>query len=214
MSSKRRPRARRQRSNPYRRPDARADQARAAGYVARSVYKLEEIDRRLGLIKRGSRVLDLGAAPGSWSQYCAEHIGPQGKLIAVDLKPISLEFPPCVELLEGDARDMGEQLTARGPFDIVLSDMAPNTTGDKPTDKYRSFDLFCQAAQLATELLVEGGSFVGKIFMSGHFPEARELLRRHFERVRVIRPEAVRTVSYEVFLAGLGLQRQTDGQAD
>lgn len=182
--------------------------------MARSVFKLEEIDRRLRLLKRGGRVLDLGAAPGSWSQLVAERIGAEGKLVAIDLKPIALEFPCRFELLEGDALEMGEQLLERGPFDVVVSDMAPNTTGDKPTDKLRSYDLFCQAARLATELLVDGGSFVGKLFMSGHFPEARALLRQHFERVRVMRPEAVRDVSYEIFLVGLNLKRQASGQVD
>jgi 23S rRNA (uridine2552-2'-O)-methyltransferase len=189
--------------NPYRKPDAYAQAAKEQGYAARSVFKLEEIDRRVQLIKAGMRVLDLGAAPGSWSQYAAKKIGPSGKLLAVDRKPLGASLPSNCTVVIGDALTLGPELEQAAPYDLVLSDMAPDTTGDKETDKIRSFELFSRAVEVAAALCREGGSFVGKIFMGRQFDEARALLRTHFAKVRVIRPEAVRGVSYEVFLVGL-----------
>lgn len=190
-------------SNPYRRPDARSIAAKKAGYAARSVFKLEEIDRRLGLFSAGQRVLDLGASPGSWSAYAAKHIGPAGRLLAIDLNPLRQVLGTNCEAVVGDALTTETAALARfAPYDVVLSDMAPSTTGHKNTDKLRSHELFTRALQVATELLAPGGSFVGKLFMSGLFPEARDAVRAHFETVRTIVPAGTRSVSYEVFLVG------------
>lgn len=200
--------ARRNRTHPYASGEHRARQARAEGYAARSVYKLKEIDRRTGLLSRHGRVLDLGAAPGSWSAYAAERIGLAGKLVAVDLAPLRQALPPCCTALEHDAFDA--DLLSLGPLarilplDVVLSDMAPNTTGDKRTDQIRSHELFLRALEVAVGALRPGGHFVGKLFMSGQFDEARRAVRLHFEAARTIRPRAVRSVSYEVYLVGLG----------
>lgn len=195
------------RRNPYRRADRLTIAAKAAGYTARSVFKLEEIDRRVRLLRQGQHVLDLGAAPGSWSAYASLRIGKQGRLVAVDLLPLTQALGEHCHQIVGDAYD--EALLESGPiadhapYQVVLSDMAPNTTGDKGTDKIRSFDVYCRALEVARRVLAPGGHFVGKIFMSGHFPQAREATRALFETVRTIRPEAVRDVSYEVFLVGL-----------
>lgn len=171
------------------------------------MFKLEEIDRRLRLLKPNQHVLDLGAAPGSWSAYAAKRVGRRGRIVAIDLNPLAQSVPAHVTAIVADAYDeatfVAGPAAEAAPYDVVLSDMAPSTTGDKRTDQVRSFDIFTRAVGLTDTLLAPGGSFVGKIFMSGDFPRARDGLRERFETVRTLRPEAVRDVSYEVFLVGL-----------
>lgn len=198
--------------NPYRRPDARTKAAKAQGYPARSVFKLEEIDRRVRLLRRGQRVLDLGAAPGSWSMYAAQRIQPGGKLLAVDLAPISAALGPGATAVQGDALalDRGD-LALFAPYDVVLSDMAPSTTGTKIADQARSAELFLRAVAIAAELLAPGGAFVGKLFMSDEFTAARKALAALFAEVRAIRPEGTRSSSAEIFLVGLGRKREPPG---
>src|SRR5258708_1899834 len=117
--------------NPYKRADRFTREAKSAGYPARSVFKLEDIDRRVRLLKQGMHVLDLGAAPGSWALYVAKKIGPSGKLLAMDLKPLETALPKNAAFLQGDALALtDEQLGMYAPYDVVLSDMAPNTTGN------------------------------------------------------------------------------------
>lgn len=189
--------------NPYRRPDAFTKAAKAKGYPARSVFKLEEIDRRVRLLKPGQRVLDLGAAPGSWSLYAAQRIAPHGKLLAIDLTPITTSLGPTAKVVQGDALSLSnDDLATFAPYDVVLSDMAPSTTGSKLADQARSVELFMRAVDVAAALLAPGGSFVGKIFMSEDFIKARDALRDLFEDVRSIRPEGTRTSSVEIFLVG------------
>jgi 23S rRNA (uridine2552-2'-O)-methyltransferase len=189
---------------PYHDPDSHTRAARKAGYAARSVYKLEEIDRRVSLLKPADHVLDLGASPGSWSAYAAKQIGPAGKLLAIDLNPLVQALPACAQIIEGDIYQLGEVLETFAPYDVVMSDMAPNTSGDKHTDQIRSYDLFSRALELSATLVKPGGHFVGKIFMSGDFQEARTRVRQLYAKVRTIRPEAVRSISYEIYLVGLG----------
>ncbi|MBI4705407.1 MAG: RlmE family RNA methyltransferase [Deltaproteobacteria bacterium] len=190
----------------YRGTDAYGRRAKAAGYRARSALKIEEIDRRVGLLRPGQRVLDLGAAPGSWSQYAAWRVGPAGRVLAVDLAPID-PIGPNVETLRSDVLGIPPaRLATLGPYDVVLSDMAPHTSGDRATDQIRSFELFAAALDLAAALLAPGGSFVGKIFMGGAFDEARARVGAHFSTVRVLRPESTRAVSKEIFLVGLGFR--------
>jgi 23S rRNA (uridine2552-2'-O)-methyltransferase len=191
--------------NPYAKPDRFTRAAKAAGFPARSVYKLEEIDRRVRLLRGGIRVLDLGAAPGSWAMYAAQKIGPSGKLLAVDLKPLEVALPPHAVAIVGDALSLANEDLARfAPYDVVLSDMAPSTTGNRFTDQTRSFELFMRALAVAATLGAPGGSFVGKIFMGEDLPLARAELRKHYEKERLIRPEGTRSVSYELFVVGLG----------
>lgn len=193
------------RRNPYQRPDHYTKQAKERGFAARSVFKLEDIDRRTRLLKRGQRVLDLGAAPGSWSQYAAERIGPEGRLLAVDLFPFAHPVGQNVTFLEGDALALDpRELSLFAPYDVVLSDMAPRTTGTRAADQAKSFELFMRALELAATLLAKGGSFVGKIFMSGDFPAAKRRVRELFAEERTMRPEGTRDQSFEIFVAGLG----------
>jgi 23S rRNA (uridine2552-2'-O)-methyltransferase len=190
--------------NPYRGADARTRQAKAQGYPARSVFKLEEIDRRVRLLAPGQRVLDLGAAPGSWSLYAANRVGPSGQVLAIDRTPILQAFPPNVRVVTGDALTLETQeLAELAPYDVVLSDMAPNTSGSKSSDQARSFELFMRALAVASELAKPGGHFVGKLFMSGDFQAARAGVTSAYERCQVIKPEGTRSRSSEVFLVGI-----------
>lgn len=184
-----------------------ARRARAENYPARSVYKLEEIDRRLGLFRRGALVLDLGAAPGSWTLYAAGRVGPAGRVIAVDRAPLLVRLPDNVVALEADALAVDPpallERTGGRRFDAVISDMAPRTSGDRFVDQSRSFQLFCRALELARELVAPGGRFVGKIFQGEDFEAARERVRAAFGTARVLRPRSVRSESYEIYLVGL-----------
>src|SRR5580704_15056154 len=118
--------------NPYKKPDRFTREAKSAGYPARSVFKLEEIDRRVHLLRPGMRVLDLGAAPGSWTLYACQRVGPQGRVLAVDKTVIGIPLPPHARFDQGDALELeSETLSVFAPYDVVLSDMAPNTTGNR-----------------------------------------------------------------------------------
>jgi 23S rRNA (uridine2552-2'-O)-methyltransferase len=193
------------RKNPYAKPDRFTRAAKDAGYPARSVFKLEEIDRRTRLLRGGMRVLDMGAAPGSWAMYAAGKIGRSGKLLAIDLEPLAVTLPPCAVFVQGDAFALDNDALARfAPYDVVLSDMAPKTTGSRITDQTRSFELFMRALEVAARLGAPGGAFVGKIFMSDELPAARTELRKHYETERLIRPEGTRSISTELFVVGLG----------
>jgi 23S rRNA (uridine2552-2'-O)-methyltransferase len=194
----------------YSRPDAFSRRAKDEGYPARSVYKLEEIDRRTRLLRPGQRVLDLGASPGSWAKYTAQKIGPTGRLLAIDLNPLTVALPKWGEFRQGDALTLeNEDLALFAPYDVVLSDMAPQTTGNRLGDQTRSFELFMRALAVAATLTKVGGSFVGKIFMGEDLPLAKAELKKRFAKDRMIRPEGTRSVSYETFAIGLERRAET-----
>jgi 23S rRNA (uridine2552-2'-O)-methyltransferase len=193
------------RKNPYAQADRFTRAARARGFPARSVFKLEEMDRRIRLLRAGMRVLDLGASPGSWALYAAKRIGREGRLLAIDLEPLRALLPSHADFVQGDALSIANDDLARfAPYDVVLSDMAPRTTGSRVTDQARSFELFMRALAVAAALGGPGGSFVGKIFMGDDLAAARAELRRHYEVERLIRPEGTRSVSTEIFVVGSG----------
>lgn len=194
------------RRNPYARPDARTRAAKAKGYPARSVFKLQEIDKRFRILRPGARVLDLGAAPGSWSMYAAERVGPGGSVVAVDLSRIDGALGERVTVIQGDALEPESYLDAAGgqPFDVVLSDMAPKTSGAKTTDRTRSFELFMGALEVAARVSRPGAHFVGKIFMGGDFPEAKAAVQRHFAQYKATKPSGTRSNSSELYIIGLG----------
>ncbi len=192
-------------SNPYRKADHFTKAAKSAGFPARSVFKLEEIDQRTKLLKPGQRVLDLGAAPGSWSMYAARQIGPKGRLLAIDLSEIAASLGPNATFVQGDAFAIESELfVEHGPFDVVLSDMAPNTSGNRDADRAKSFDLVMRALEVARAHGKPGSSFVAKIFMGPEYEEARRELRKDYAEVRTLRPESVRKNSVEVFLVAVG----------
>jgi 23S rRNA (uridine2552-2'-O)-methyltransferase len=193
--------------NVYEKPDARTKAAKAQGFPARSVFKLEEIDRRVKLLRGGQKVLDLGAAPGSWSLYASQKVGPSGRVLAIDLQEIRQAFPPNVKLAQGDALTLETAaLSEFAPYDVVLSDMAPNTSGSKIRDQAGSLELCLRALDVALALGKVGSHFVAKIFMSGDFQVARKLAGERYEKCQVIRPEGTRQQSTEVFIVGMGLR--------
>src|SRR5262249_36047260 len=147
---------------------------------------------------------DLGAAPGSWSLFAAERIGSEGKLLAIDLHPLAKAPPGHVTFREADALALGtSDLELFAPYDVVLSDMAPNTPGTREADQAKSFELFLRALEIAGSVLRPGGKFVGKIFMGPDFPKAKKRVKELFEEERAIRPEGTRESSFEIFLVGL-----------
>ncbi len=162
----------------------------------------------MGLFKKGQRVLDLGASPGSWTLYAAQRVGPSGRVIGIDLAPSEIALPSHAELRVLDAFE-ADPASLGGPFDLVLSDMAPKTSGQRHADQYRSYELVMRALELAKAVLSRGGTFVAKIFQGAEFEQARDALRAVFDEVRVVRPRATRDESYEVFLVGRGFRGAT-----
>ncbi len=179
--------------------------AKKEQYPARSVYKLQEIQRKFKLIKKGDRVLDLGCAPGSWLKYAAELTGSAGLLVGIDLKPVTIALPPHVSAVTGDIFAIDGQLQDKigAGFNVVLSDMAPATTGNKMTDAARSLEL-CQAALAAADsLLVFGGTFVCKIFQGEDFKAFSDQVKRRYQVCKIFKPQSSRKASKEVFVIGL-----------
>jgi len=191
--------------DPRHRHDAFFKKARDAGFAARSVYKLEEIDRKLRLLRAGDRVLDLGCRPGSWLQYALKVVGPHGAVVGIDRDPLPQPIPGarvlCADLYT--AAD-GELLGELKAFDVVLSDMAPNTTGIRATDQARSAALVEEALSRAERLLAPGGAFVAKIFQGPEVEAIRKRMAARFSDVRTVKPEGSRAQSIEIYLAGKG----------
>jgi len=179
--------------------------ARAEGFAARSVYKLDEIDRRVKLLRPGYRVLDLGCRPGSWLQYAVRAVGSQGTVVGIDRHPLPAPVPGARAMI-GDifTTPDAELLGPLAAFDVVLSDMAPDTTGVRATDQARSAALFEEAVTRAERLLAPGGAFVGKLFQGPDFEAIRKRLATRFSDVRVIKPDSSRARSFEIFLVGKG----------
>ncbi|MFW6227883.1 MAG: RlmE family RNA methyltransferase, partial [Alkalispirochaeta sp.] len=184
-----------------RRQDHLARRARHEGYRARSVYKLEEIDGKYDLLgRRGVRVLDLGAAPGSWSQYA---VGRGALVVAVDLQEITVAGATCIT---GDFTEPGviERIVERGPFDLVLSDAAPATTGNRVIDTGRSEALVESILAGLDRWLVPDGALVAKLFQGGAEQELRREVQERFRKGVLFRPDAVRRESFETYLVGIG----------
>jgi len=191
--------------------------AKQENYPARSVYKLQEIEKQSRLLVPGAVVLDLGACPGSWSLYAAERVGPTGRVLAIDLNPAGTAFPGQVTYLIGDMLDPGPEIlsafAAQGPFDVVLSDMAPQTTGIKFTDQARSLELAEAALAVARQRLKPGGAFVVKIFQGPDAPAYLAGLRTLFASVRIAKPKSSRSESKEIFYVGTGFVGAAAGAA-
>jgi len=191
--------------DPHHRHDRYFKQARAQGFAARSVFKLEEIDRKLRLLRAGDRVLDLGCRPGSWMQYAVATVGARGAVVGIDRDPLPAPIAGA-RVLVGDiykATD-AELLGDLAAFDVVLSDMAPDTTGVRATDQARSAALFEEALARALRLLAPGGSFVGKIFQGPDLQALRQRMSGRFAEVRLVKPDSSRAQSIEIYLAGRG----------
>lgn len=184
------------------RHDVYYQRAKKEQFAARSVYKLQEIDQRFGLFRPGQRVLDLGCRPGSWLQYAAQRT--HGTLVGLDRQPLQVVIPGA-RLLVGDVFEI-DAATLRGElsgFDVVLSDMAPDTTGVRHLDQARSEALFERALDLAEALLGPGGHFVGKLFQGPDWNRLLGRLRTRFGETRTVKPESSRKDSIEQYVVGL-----------
>jgi len=184
--------------------------AKKEHFLARAFYKLEEIQKKHRILRKGQRVLDLGAAPGSWIQLAEGLVGPSGLVLGIDLKPIERTFSRHVITLQGDIFDRGlveETLEEYIPFDVVLSDMAPSTSGIRVADAARSALLFERAFEIAQAVLKPGGTFLAKIFHGSDFHDLLLKVKLRFHQTRVIRPDATRKQSKEIYILALNLKR-------
>ena len=182
--------------------------AKREGFRSRAAFKLIEIDDKHHLLKGGARVVDLGAAPGGWSQVASKRVGERGRVVAIDvlkMDPIAgVEFAQ-IDFLDPDAP---EQLKAMlgGPADVVLSDMAANATGHRPTDHLRIMALVDAAAEFAGEVLKPGGIFLAKVIQGGTEASLLALLKRDFATVKHVKPAASRADSAELYVLASGFR--------
>lgn len=195
----------RQLNDPY------AARARAEGHRSRAIYKLVEMDERYKILRRGLRVIDLGAAPGGWSEWAAERTGAatgEGRVVAIDI--LDMAPIPGVDFTRIDFMDEQAPLLLReklgGLADVVLSDMAPNTTGHRQTDHLRIMGLVEAAAAFSAEILKPGGVFLTKVFQGGAAPELLASLKRDFAQTRHVKPPASRPESAELYLLATGFR--------
>ncbi len=188
-----------------RREDHYTKSARQKGYPARSVYKLEEIQRKFRLIHKGDRVLDIGASPGSWSLFAVREL--RARVVAIDLQEPDnrLKEIPGITFLQGDLNDVGigDTLQKLGPYNVVISDAAPTTTGNRLVDTQRSYALTERVLELASVCLIQGGHLVMKIFQGGAEQELRERIKGNYRSVKAFKPRSSRKKSVETYLVGI-----------
>jgi len=183
-------------------------EAKAKGYRSRAAFKLIQLDDKFHFLKPGLRVLDLGAAPGGWSQVTRARIGPNGKIVAADI----LEIAPIAGVTFLNLDILSSEAPARirealdGDADLVLSDMASPTTGHRATDHLRTTALFEAALELAEAVLKPGGAYIGKVFQGGAAPDILARLKKSFREVRHLKPPASRKESVELYLVALGFR--------
>jgi 23S rRNA (uridine2552-2'-O)-methyltransferase len=190
--------------------------AKREGYRSRAAFKLAEIDDKFHLLKKAARVVDLGAAPGGWSEIAVRRIGEGGKVVALDIldiKPIPGVTFIQLDFLDAAAPDRLKDLLG-SEADVVLSDMAANATGHRQTDHLRIMGLAEAAAHFAREVLAPGGSFVCKVLQGGTETALLAALKRDFASVKHIKPPASRTDSAELYLLARGFRRKLDEGAE
>lgn len=181
--------------------DKWAKKAKELGYPARSVFKLIEIQEKFKILKKGDIVLDLGASPGSWSKYTYQIVGEKGKIIGVDLEEIKVKLPNLF-FLKRDVFELKiEEIKSLeiSEVDVILSDLAPKTTGDKFVDHIRSVELVERVLALCLELLKEGGHLVAKIFEGPQTPFLKKKMEKIFQKVSLFKPKSSRKKSREIF---------------
>lgn len=191
----------------YNRKDFFFKKAKKENFAARSIFKLEEIDAKYKIVHSGNHVIDLGAAPGSWSQYLSRAIGPKGKILGVDLQPVRVSLSNATfieaDMTTLDFESLLKEHQMRFPVDLVVSDMAPRTTGIRITDQERSYQLSLMALETAEKVLKPGGHFVAKIFHGDAFEHFRDEAKKHYQRVEFLRPKSTRKESKEIFLIAM-----------
>lgn len=183
--------------------------AKKENHLARSIYKLEEIDKKYNIFKKGQSVIDLGCSPGSWLEYAFRKVGKSGIVFGIDLKEVKRQFPKNVKIIEGDIYDydnfkrvINETSILPNKFDIVMSDMAPNTSGQKDIDAYRSYELCVQGLKVCEQFLKIGGHFITKIFMGEDFKTFLDIVKISFEKHKVYKPKSSRSESVETYIIG------------
>jgi 23S rRNA (uridine2552-2'-O)-methyltransferase len=188
--------------------DFYSQKARKESYPARSVWKLEEFDKKYALFKPGQRVLDLGCSPGSWSLYASKAVGPDGLVLGLDVNPPEpAGFPENVVIRQANLLTEGPEMAqAQGPFQVILSDMAPKTSGRREIDHAKSLGL-CQVAwDWVRALSPQGGAFLLKIFQSPDGDDFLKSISPFYQRQIRLKPQASRKQSQELFVLGLGFQ--------
>lgn len=176
--------------------------AKAEGFVARSAYKLDELQKKFKLLRKGDFVFDMGAAPGAWSQIASQAIGPQGKIVGLDLKEITLKLPNA-KFYVMNAFEFDPEILEGRTINCLLSDMAPNTTGIRITDQARSYELCEKVVEVSDKYLGIGGHLVMKIFEGPDVEKLIKELSRKFTQTKRLKPEAVRKGSFETYFLGL-----------
>ena len=185
--------------------------ARQESYRARSVYKLKEIHALHRIFKKGDRVLDLGCAPGSWSQFALEAVGPEGRVEGVDITPVSALCERNFHFHQADVFNPLQLDSHPSPFDVVISDMAPSTTGIKFVDRERSYQLSLRALEFADKLLKPGGRFVCKIFQGEDWGVFVKKVKKNFQKTIILKPSASRKGSVETYIIARGkIKLETD----
>lgn len=192
----------RQLNDPY------VQKAKLEGYRSRAAYKLLEINDKFKILKSGANIVDLGAAPGGWTQVCLKKVGPKGSVVGIDLTPV--DALAGAELICGDFCDPQKieeiKTYLKGPVNVVLSDMAASSTGHPPTDHIRIMALAEEAFLFAQEVLGPGGAFVTKVLQGGTERNLLQLLKKHFEKVCHFKPPASRSDSAEMYVIALGFR--------
>jgi 23S rRNA (uridine2552-2'-O)-methyltransferase len=181
--------------------------AKLRDFPARSVFKLEEMQERFSLLKAGQKVLDLGSAPGSWSKFCLQRLGPKGRLVGVDLDPVDIQdssgggyrFLQCDIFSDSILTTLGNL----GPFDVILSDAAPRTSGSGLVDAQRSLEIAERVVEIALCTLNPGGHLVIKVFQGGEEGLLLQRMKSLFHRARAFKPKASRGESRETYYLGL-----------
>ena len=192
--------------NSYEKPDFWSQKAFSEGYPARSVYKLKEIDEKFGMIKKNYTVLDLGSAPGSWTTFLLRQLDGGGKVVSCDLNPLAKSVKgDNLVFIQGDlnAPEIRNQIKAEGPYDLVVCDAAPKTTGNRTVDTARSEQLVEMAIWYAQTMLKPGANFCVKIFQNGDQQRLLKLMREIFTSAKGFKPEACRAESFETYLVGI-----------
>ena len=180
--------------------------AKKEGYPARSVYKLEEIQKKFKVMKPGQKIIDVGASPGSWTLYALKIIQGKGLVVGADLKPLNIKKDyPNLFFMEGDVfkEKTIKFLSEKGPFDVILSDAAPSTTGNRLIDTTRSFDLVLEILSLTDNILKSGGNSVYKIFQGEDSKIILDKMKIIFNQVKVFKPRSVRSESFETYYIGI-----------
>ncbi|HPX25264.1 MAG TPA: RlmE family RNA methyltransferase [Treponemataceae bacterium] len=193
-------------ANSYEKPDYWSKKAFTEGYPARSVYKLKEIDEKFGMLKKNTRILDLGAAPGSWTVFALRMLEGSGYVTAIDLSPLAKDVKgDNLTFIQGDLYDerVRNHALSLGPYNSLICDAAPATTGNRLIDTARSTGLVELALFYAQEMLKSGGNFVVKVFQGGDQQNLLTQMRKIFKTARGFKPEACRSESFETYLIGL-----------